>query len=130
MIEHHAFDATAKAWQDSGKQIPLLFEHSQTVVGSIDPYSMHATDQGLVVYGEVDREIPQGLQVWKQIKAGTAGFSIGYMAESQPRKGGGRTITEVDLLEISATSTPMHPATRALSWKSAGYSFDAVPEGG
>ena len=124
VIEHDAFDKTIKAWQDSGKKLPLLFEHSKTVVGSIDPMTVHATDQGLVVFGEVDREIPQGLQVWKQIKAGTAGFSIGYMAKSQPRKGGGRTITEIDLLEISATSTPMHPATRALSWKSATSSFD------
>lgn len=54
-IDPAAFDATAKAWQDSGKKIPLLFDHSTQAVGSIDPFSMHPTDAGLVVYGEVDR---------------------------------------------------------------------------
>ncbi len=42
------------------------------------------------------------------------------MAEARPRSGGGREIYEIDLLEISATSKPMHPAARALSWKSLG----------
>ena len=64
------------------------------------------------------------MQVWRSIKAGTAGFSIGFMAKSRPRKGGGRILTEIDLLEISATSTPMHPATRALNWKSASLAVD------
>jgi hypothetical protein len=47
------------------------------------------------------------------------------MAESVPRKGGGREIVSIDLLEISATSTPMHPDTRALSWKA--VFADAIP---
>jgi len=46
------------------------------------------------------------------IKSGVAGFSIGYMAESRPRKGGGRVLTEIDLLEVSITSKPMYPSTR------------------
>jgi hypothetical protein len=41
------------------------------------------------------------------------------MAESKPRKGGGRILTEVDLIEISVTAKPANAATRALSWKSA-----------
>ena len=52
------------------------------------------------------------------IKGGSAGFSIGFMSESKPREGGGRTITEIDLLEVSITATPTHQSTRALSWKS------------
>ena len=74
---------------------------------------MEPTDAGLVVSGEVDRETDEGQQVWRSIKSGVCGFSIGYMSESTPRKGGGRTITEVDLLEITATSTPMNAATKA-----------------
>ncbi len=50
--------------------------------------------------------------------------------ESTPRKSGGRTLVEIDLLEISATSTPMHPSARALSWKTANQydmsEFDAM----
>ncbi len=117
-IERTAFDKTVLAWQTSGKSLPLLFEHSTTVVGSVDPHSMYASDEGLVVAGEVDRDTDEGKQAWRTIKAGSAGFSIGYLAESTARKGGGRTITEIDLLEISVTSKPMHPATRTLGWKS------------
>jgi HK97 family phage prohead protease len=119
-IDPHAFDKTISAWQDSGRNLPLLFEHSTKAVGYISPFSMHPTDQGLVVYGEVDRSTDEGKQVWTQIKANTAGFSIGFMAESRKSPDGGRVLTAIDLLEISATSTPMNPATRALNWKSTG----------
>jgi len=79
---------------------------------------MQATEQGLVVSGEVDRETDEGKQAWRTVKAGTAGFSIGYLAESKAQRGGGRRIVEIDLFEISVTSKPMHPSTRALGWKS------------
>lgn len=119
VIERHAFDKTITAWQQSGKQLPLLVSHSTTEVGSIDPWTMIPTDEGLQVAGEIDRDTPEGKQAWKQIKRGTAGFSIGFMSKSSPRNGGGRTITEVDLFEVSITPTPMNAATRATSWKSA-----------
>ena len=110
-----AFDKTIAAWQASGKMLPLLFERGSEEIGHIDPSTMRATEAGLVAAGEVDRSTEHGLQVWRQIKRNTAGFSIGFVAESRPRKGGGRHLLEIDLLEISATSTP---AARALSWKS------------
>lgn len=114
-----AFDKTIEAWMRSGKALPLLFEHSTTVVGAIDPHSMYADEKGLVVAGEVDRSTEKGQEVWGAIKLGVAGFSIGYLGEGRARKGGGRELTEIDLLEISWTSKPVHPATRALGWKSA-----------
>ena len=40
------------------------------------------------------------------------------MSKSKPRKGG-RLLTEIDLIEVSAVAKPMHPSTRALSWKTA-----------
>ncbi len=114
-----AFDTTIEAWRASGRQVPLLFEHSAVAIGSIDPVSMHPTEEGLVVNGEVDRSTDAGKQVWRMIKNSTASFSIGFMSESRRRKGGGREIYEVDLLEVSATATPVHPSARVLSWKSA-----------
>jgi HK97 family phage prohead protease len=119
LIERDAFDRTIAAWQQSGKRLPLLFEHSTTQIGSLDPQSMRATEEGLVVAGKVDRDTPEGAQVWRAIKDGSAGFSIGFASESYPRKGGGRVLTAIDLLEVSATSKPMNASTRALTWKSA-----------
>jgi HK97 family phage prohead protease len=116
-----AFDKTIASWKRSGRQLPLLFEHSTKAVGTIFPELMRTNSEGLVAAGEVDRSTDEGKQVWRQVKAGTISFSIGFMVtKSKPREGGkGRLIGEVDLLEVSATSTPMHPSARALSWKSA-----------
>ncbi len=69
-IDRHAFDRTVSAWQSSGKQIPLLHEHSTTAIGSLDPATMETDEKGLIVAGEVDREIPEGRQTWKMIKRG------------------------------------------------------------
>ena len=80
---------------------------------------MFTNDEGLVVAGEVDRSTDEGKQVWRQVKSGTASFSIGFASESRRRKTGkGKEIYEIDLLEISATSTPVHQSARVLDWKS------------
>jgi HK97 family phage prohead protease len=113
-----AFDKTIAAGQASGKTLPLLFEHTTEAVGHIDPNTMRPTRDGLVAPGQVDRDTDHGTQVWRQIKSGSAGFSIGFAGDSTPQQGGGVRWTYIDLLEISATSTPMHPAARALNWKS------------
>jgi uncharacterized protein len=114
-----SFDDTITAWRESGKMLPLLFEHSTDDVGHIEPLSLVTRKDGLVAAGKVDRSSEKEPQAWRQIKAGTAGFSIGYMAKDRPLSDGRREIYEIDLLEISITSTPMNAATRALSWESA-----------
>ena len=54
-----AFDKTIAAWRASGKMLPLLFEHSSEEIGHIDPFTMRATEAGLVAGGEVDRSTEQ-----------------------------------------------------------------------
>ena len=132
-IDRHAFDQSIADWRASGKHLPLLFEHITTAVGSLDPYTMTTDEQGLHVDGEVDRDTSEGKQVWAQIKRGSIGFSIGFKIDkSRPSKGGGDHLLVVDLLEVSATSTPMHAATKVTDWKSMGYeelrkaSLDAI----
>jgi HK97 family phage prohead protease len=119
-ITRTAFDETISAWRRSAKRLPLLFEHRSVVIGDLDPNKMQATEAGLLVVGEVDRDLEEGKRVWRAIKRGSMGFSIGYMAvQSRPRREGkGRVITEIDLLEVSATVTPMNAGTRTLGWKS------------
>jgi Escherichia/Staphylococcus phage prohead protease len=118
-IAPSAFNKAIQAWQASGKTLPILFNHSSEAVGYFDPRSMHATEDGLVASGQVDRDTDNGKMVWKQIKAGSMEFSIGFAGDHVPNEKGGKHWTEIDLLEISATSVPMHPVTRTLSWKSA-----------
>lgn len=127
-IAPSAFDRTIEAWRRSEKYMPLLFEHTSVTVGWLDPEQMRTDARGLVVAGEVDRTSEQGEIAWRSIRQNTAGFSIGFVAEGRPRKRGkGRLITEVDLLEISWTATPVHPATRVLSWKSDRGDWRDVP---
>lgn len=38
-----AYDKTIRAWRESGKWLPLLFEHSTKSVGEIDPESLRST---------------------------------------------------------------------------------------
>ena len=50
------------------------------------------------------------------------------LGQTAPRKlNGGRRLVEIDLLEVSITSKPMHPSTRAVSWKGA-PDPDPLPE--
>lgn len=114
-----AFDNTIDAWRESGKNLPLLFNHESEVVGHIDPATMRATADGLVAAGEIDRASEKGPQAWRMVKSGVAGFSIGFMSTSEAKADRGVHITEIDLLEVSVTAKPMHPSTRALSWKAA-----------
>lgn len=125
-IDPSAFDQSLIDWQESGKSLPLLYEHSDVAIGSLDPHSAVTDEKGLVIDGEVDRDTRQGKQVWKQIRRGSVGFSIGFMTtKSEDLEGGGKRLMVVDLLEISATSVPMHPGTGVIDWKSA-----AAPEVG
>jgi HK97 family phage prohead protease len=120
-----AYDKTIAAWRKSGRWLPLLFEHSVKAIGEIDPESLAVDEEGLRVRGHVDQASEEGEQAWRQIKANTASFSIGFKSESRRRKGGkGREIYEIDLLEISFTSTPVNAAARVLGWKSMAGSPD------
>jgi HK97 family phage prohead protease len=119
-IDRRAFDQSIEDWRASGKRLPLLLEHSTTIVGALDPATMRPEERGLVVSGSVDRESDEGQRVWRAIKSNVASFSIGFMAtKSRPRRGGGRHLQVIDLLEVSVVSKPAHAATRTLGWKSA-----------
>jgi HK97 family phage prohead protease len=115
-IDTHAFDQSLEDWRSSGKMLPLLYEHSDVAIGSLDPNSAVTDERGLVIDGEVDRDTRQGRQVWKQIRRGSIGFMT---TKSEDLKGGGKRLLVIDLLEISATSVPMHPGTGVIDWKSA-----------
>ena len=53
-IASSAFDGTIKAWTDSGKRIPLLFNHTTEAIGYIEPSSMRPTADGLVASGQCE----------------------------------------------------------------------------
>ena len=113
MIEKGSFTAPAN--------LPMLFAHNQSeVIGVWE--SIAETAQGLIVKGRllVD-QIARAAEVRAMIKAKAAtGLSIGFVTKKAiARKGGGRTISALDLHEISVVAVPCHPAAQITSIKAA-----------
>jgi uncharacterized protein len=118
-----AFAKTIDAWRESGKQIPLHWNHSaraENIIGSVDPVSMREIREGLYVRGRLDLDNSVALEAWRSMKANALSLSFGYTApRSRKRRDGVRELTEIDLFEISVVPSPANPDTRFLELKSA-----------
>jgi HK97 family phage major capsid protein/HK97 family phage prohead protease len=112
VIEPKAFNSPAV--------LPMLFGHDQNEpVGVWD--AITETDQGLEVRGRLLIEtVARAREIHSLIREkALTGLSIGFVTmQASPRRGGGRTITALDLLEISVVSVPSHPGARITSAKS------------
>lgn len=120
-----AFKNTIARWQESGKMIPLHWNHegaASSIIGSIDPATMREEPgKGLYVEGKLDladSEIAR--EAWRSIKNGTMSLSFGYAVDKARKAAGGITeLLELDLFEISIVPAPANADTKVLSWKSA-----------
>lgn len=101
--------------------LPMLFAHDPAqTVGVWE--SAFETDEGLQVKGRLLIEhVGRAKEVRALVHAGAVGgLSIGFSTrKAAPRRGGGRTITDLDLVEISLVSVPCHPRARITGAKSA-----------
>lgn len=108
------------AFKSASLPIPMLFGHDQN-----DPVGVWTeateTKAGLTVKGKLlVEDVQRAREVMALVKAGAVrGLSIGFVTrKAMPRKGG-RTITNLELLEASLVAIPMHPGARITSAKSA-----------
>lgn len=101
--------------------LPILFGHdAMQPLGAWDQIA--ETAEGLTVKGQLlVNDVARAAEVSALVKAGAVGgLSIGFITRrSTPRKGGGRTIRQLDLVECSIVAVPMHPGARITSSKSA-----------
>jgi HK97 family phage major capsid protein/HK97 family phage prohead protease len=101
--------------------LPMLHAHNQAEpIGVWD--AIEETDEGLAVKGRLlVAEVERAREVRALIREGAiTGLSIGFVAKSAtPRQGGGRTISALDLLEVSAVAIPCHPGARITHAKAA-----------
>lgn len=101
--------------------LPMLFGHDQNDPVGAWTEAVEAPDglrlKGRLLVGEVKRAD----EVRALVKAGAVrGLSIGFLTrKALPRKGGGRTISKLELLEASLVAIPMHPGAKVTSAKSA-----------
>lgn len=101
--------------------LPMLFGHDPN-----DPVGVWSTaaedSEGLQVKGKLlISDVSRAKEVFALVKAGAVkALSIGFETKkAAPRKGGGRTITSLKLLEVSLVTFGMHPGARVTSAKSA-----------
>ncbi|MGO8202830.1 phage major capsid protein [Rhizobium ruizarguesonis] len=97
-----------------GKSLPMLFAHDQAqVVGTWDAVSVEA--DGLKVSGKLlVEDVARAREVRALLRAkSVTGLSVGFMTKkAAPRKGGGRTISDLDLIEVSLVAVPAHPGAQ------------------
>src|SRR6266498_287086 len=67
-----AFKGTITKWRESGKQIPLHWDHmgeAQNIIGTVDPASMEETEDGLRVKGQLDlKDSEVARNAWRLMK--------------------------------------------------------------
>lgn len=110
---------TKGAFSGANLPLPMLFAHDGAdPVGSWT--EAKETDEGLQLKGSLlVGEVERAREVNALVKAGAVrGISIGFITrKAAPRKGGGRTITELELVEASLVAVPMHAGARVTSAK-------------
>jgi HK97 family phage major capsid protein/HK97 family phage prohead protease len=113
VIEKGAFGAPAR--------LPMLWAHDQAqAIGVWD--SITETDTGLTVKGRllID-DVARAREVRALVREGAvSGLSIGFVSQkATARARGGRTISKLDLHEISIVAVPCHPGATITSMKAA-----------
>lgn len=118
-----AFKNTIERWRQSGKRIPLHWNHqgsAESIIGSIDPAKMRETADGLYVEGKLDlADSEVAKEAWRSMKNGSMSLSFGYAVDKARKAAGGITeLLEIDLFEVSIVPAPANADTRVLSVKS------------
>lgn len=68
--------------------------------------------RGLWLRGEIQEDAPGAARAKRMIARGVDGLSIGFIPLVAHRSGGVRTLTEIELLEVSIVTHPMQPHAR------------------
>jgi HK97 family phage prohead protease len=128
-IKRGAFGATIKRWRESGKRLPVHWDHSgeaTNVIGSIDPASMRETKDGLLVKGRLDLEGSETAKAaWRAMREGSMSLSFGYLTTNEHKGADGvNVLTGIDLFEVSIVPAPANDQTRILAMKNAESPMD------
>jgi HK97 family phage prohead protease len=123
-IRFGAFENTIARWQQSGKRVPLHWDHrgeASNVIGSVDPATMQEkVGLGLYVEGKLDLDDSQvAREAWRSMRDDRVALSFGYLTVKSRERGEVTDLFELDLYEISIVPSPANPHTRILEMKSA-----------
>lgn len=113
-------DVIEKGAFGSPASLPMLFAHDQAqVIGIWD--SIAEAPDGLTVKGRLlVEDVQRAREVRAMIRSGAVtGLSIGFVTKAAKPRQRGRTITALDLHEISVVAVPCHPGAQITSVKAA-----------
>jgi uncharacterized protein len=131
VIAKGAFRDTLREWQDKGKFPPMLLQHGGGPFGSSTDgmlpigqwTSMEENSKGLKVEGRLFAlNTERGQYIYEGLRAGALdGLSIGFRTRksvmgtkpSEPM----RTLTDIDLVEVSVVTFPANPKARVMGVK-------------
>ena len=122
-IRFGAFANTIARWQQSGKRVPLHWDHrgeASNVIGSVDPATMEEkAGLGLYVEGKLDLDDSQvAREAWRSMRDDRVSLSFGYLTVNSHQREDITDLLELDLYEISIVPSPANPQTRILETKS------------
>lgn len=115
VVERGAF---TKTLSESGRRVPMLWQHDHSMpIGKI---RLEDSEKGLMAYGELDLDIPEGQRAYSGLSKGyVKGLSIGYSTvRSKMRPDGVRQLLEVKLWEVSVVTFPMNELATVATTKS------------
>ncbi|WP_238475334.1 HK97 family phage prohead protease [Sphingomonas cavernae] len=100
------------AFRNARIGVPLLWQHSPNEpIGVIERIGEDA--HGLRVIGRLTSETQRGREAAALLKQGAlSGLSFGYRVVNGKRRGQGRELSALDLVEISLVTFPMQPLAR------------------
>ena len=97
---------------EGGGSIPLLWQHSpERPIGRIESIAEDA--RGLRVIGRLTPEARHAAEAAALLRDGAVGgLSFGYRVRAKEPRPHGRTLTDLDLVEVSLVTFPMQPGAR------------------
>ncbi len=122
-VEKGAYAASLAALKNAGRSVKMLWQHDPAKpIGVWDV--IVEDDHGLHVSGRLLPDIQAGAEALSLIKAGAIdGLSIGYRTKrAKKTPDGGRSLSELELWEVSLVTFPMLPEARV------GASEDALSQ--
>jgi HK97 family phage prohead protease len=139
VIERGAFSVSLDEWKAAGKLPPMLLQHGGGFLGGADDLvpvgkwdAMREDSKGLRVEGHLfAMGTDRGQYIYEGLKEGVLdGLSIGFrVRESRMGTRAGepdRTLTNIDLVEVSIVTFPANPKARVSSVKT--FTLDELRE--
>ena len=112
-VQGGAYGKGLTALSKAGRSVKMLWQHDPTrPIGVWDEVREDA--KGLYVRGRILSEVQDGREALALLEAGAIdGLSIGYRTvRAEKASGGGRSLLEIDLWEVSVVTFPMLPEAR------------------